>query len=149
MTAEVYHSLEDIEALLRSTSGRGLDLAKGQPIPTEEIEHHMAQTELSVEAQISIRYKVPVEDKRGKGILKYVCSRLTAATLWRIMQGTTISGPSDKAIEWEEQANSLLEKITSGQMRLGNAELISQDALGADVEKKDVPRIWHIDEVQW
>lgn len=146
-----YHSVDDVSALLRGLQQRGLDFESDKPIPLADVERYIAETEQVMEARIGHRYIVPVEDDVGVEVLRYIASRLTAATVWRVIQGPTVTGESAKANEWERQALSLLQQVVDGTVGLGDAEptdSISVFASGINT-MHDNDRIWELGKRQW
>lgn len=136
-----YHSQIDVEQLLRGIGSRGVDFSAGRPIPAEDLSTYMDETEMVVEQRIRARYVVPVTDPAGVEMLRYICARLTAATVWRVMQGATTAGESSKANEWERQAEKLLTEIVDGTTALGDAELATGDVFSESGYNHDVPRV--------
>lgn len=146
----VYHSIEDVEALLRTMqSQRGLDFSSGKPVPASDVERWIEETEAIVNERIRHRYVVPVTDPAGVIVLRYICARLTAATVWRLIHSPVQASESAKAQEWESRANELLDRIANGEMTLGAAEMVISTATGGVQQREDTGRIWRLGEVQW
>jgi len=139
-----YHQKEDVEALLRATGQQGVDFSKGVPIPEADIIAHMEDTETRVDLQLKAIYTVPITDEEGVRMLKFICARFTAATVWRIAHGRTIQGPSQKAQEWEEEAQRYMDMILSGQIIIGDP------ITGASkVKKVDYENQFSVGESEW
>lgn len=146
-----YHSQTDVEQLLRGIGSRGVDFTEGRPIPAEDLAVYMDETEAVVEQRIRARYIVPVTDAAGIELLRYISARLTAATVWRVLQGATTAGESGKANEWERQAEKLLGEIVSGKTPLGDAEHTTADVFGESGYNREIERTraFSLERDQW
>lgn len=145
-----YHSVDDVSALLRGLQQRGLDFSNDKPIPLADVQRYITETEQVMDAWIGHRYIVPVDDPVGVEILRYIASRLTAATVWRVIQGPTSTGESAKANEWERQANTLLNQVTNGDIELGDAGPAEDiGMLNAGLDRTTSDRIWCLGGRQW
>jgi hypothetical protein len=147
----IYHAQADVEQLLRALGSRGVDFTAGRPIPAADVTVYMNETEAVVEQRIRARYVVPVTDLTGVELLRYIAARLTAATVWRVIQGTTTAGESTKANEWERQAEKLLKEIVEGTTPLGDAELATGDVFGESGYNREIvpTRVFSLEREQW
>ncbi|MFW6074935.1 MAG: hypothetical protein ACOC9Y_05020 [Chloroflexota bacterium] len=132
-------------------SARGVDFEENRPLPGEDVDDYISQTEHIVNQRIRSRYEIPVTDETGVSLLRYIASRLTAATVWRVLQSSSMAGESEKAIEWERQAEKLLDRIMAGEIALGDAETTTETPFmdsGLDADHED-QRVWKSGQVQW
>lgn len=144
-----YHTLEEVAALLHNLGSRGLDIDAGKPLPRADVERYMAESEQRINQRLRGLYRVPVEDPEGQALLGYIAARLTAATVWRVLQAISAGGESRKALEWERQALDLLEQIARGEVGLGHAERATGTGGGGIAPDRVGDRTWRLGREQW
>lgn len=144
MAELLYHSQTDIEELFRQAK---VSFTATSTVTETDLNNHMLSTEVYVTERLRPVYRVPVTDETAKSILKRICARLTAATVWRILNAVTQPGESNKAKEWQNEAETTLDRIISGEMAFGGATPAGAGKPTSGT--KDSEPIWKLKEDQW
>lgn len=139
-----YHTQDDIEGLLRQVQ---YQFTSTSVITADELDAYITDTERYIDNRLAKVYAVPVVDPEAKAILKPVCTMLTSAKCWRILYAAQV-GESDKAKEWQKEAETTLEMIVSEEMAFGDAQK-ARAAGGLYSGMKDSEPVWKLGKDQW
>lgn len=139
-----YHEKADVEGLLRQIQ---YTFTETSTITVTELATYIDNAERYVDNRLAKVYAVPVTDAEAVAILKPVCTMLTAAKCWRILYAAQ-AGESDKAKEWQKEAEATLDMIVDEEMAFGDAQK-ARAAGGLYSGMRDSQPVWKLNKDQW
>ncbi|MHB8182859.1 MAG: hypothetical protein ACYDDN_03785 [Candidatus Desulforudaceae bacterium] len=139
-----YHDQGDVEGLLSQIR---CTFSETSTITLTKLATYIEDTERYADSRLAKVYAVPIEDTEAKAVLKPICTMLTAAKCWRILYAAQ-AGESDKAKEWQKEAEAALGMIVNEEMAFGDAAK-ARAAAGLASGMKDSSPIWKLGQDQW